>query len=62
MHADYEERVGTLARRVGLRLIRADADDDALYQLVEATTLTPVWPGRGGELGQLEDWLHCPWE
>jgi hypothetical protein len=67
MLAVHENRVSTLAQRAGLRLIRsgtsADADtDDALYQLVEATTMTPLWPGRGGELGELEDWLHCPWE
>jgi hypothetical protein len=67
MLAVHEDRVSTLARQAGLRLIRAgasaDADtDDVLYQLVEATTMTPVWPGRAGALGDLEDWLHCPWE
>ena len=63
MLAVHEERVGTLAQRAGLRLIRTDADaQESLYQLVEATTMTPVWPGHGGALGELEDWLHCPWE
>jgi hypothetical protein len=57
----YEEWVRTLAQRAGLQLVRSDPDD-SLYQLVEVTTMTPLWPGRGGELGELEDWLNCPWE
>ena len=63
MLAVCEERVGTLAQRAGLRLVRADADAEvSLYQLLEPTTMTQLWPGRGAELGELEDWLQCPWE
>lgn len=57
----YEEWVRTLAQRAGLQLVRSDSDD-ALYQLVEVTTMTPLWPGPGGELRELEDWLNCPCE
>ena len=63
MLAVHEQRVRTLAQRIGLRLIRPVADaDHTLYQLVEANTMTPIWPGAGARLSELEDWLHFPWE
>ena len=63
MVAVHEQRVSTLAHRVGLRLIRpVAAADQSLYQLVEANTMAPIWPGGGAQLRELEDWLHFPWE
>ena len=63
MFTGQELRVSTLAQRLGLRLIHPVADaDDARYQLVEAHTMTPIWPGAGAPLSELDDWLQFPWE
>ena len=66
MLAIQENRVCTLAHRMGLRLVRAtDETQPPLYRLVEPQSMMPVLPGDpagAADLGELEDWLHHQWE
>jgi len=62
----HEEAVSSVALSVGLELTRTlDSDELPLYQLVDRQTLLPIYPGgraAGAALGDLADWLACPWE
>lgn len=66
MFAMHEERVSSLAHRLGLRLsMTTELREGRLYQLLERETMTPIYPGRPGDgatLIELEDWLALPWE
>ncbi len=66
MSAIREHAVSTMAHRIGLRLVQpADDAGVSLYQLVEPSSMQPIYPGGGQNgvaLEELEDWLSFPWE
>jgi hypothetical protein len=66
MVAMHEQRVSTLAHRVGLRLTRDPTSTGVLlYRLTEPAAEMAIFPGGVGDgapLGEWEDWLQRPWE
>ncbi|WP_295887981.1 hypothetical protein [uncultured Thiohalocapsa sp.] len=66
MTAIREHHVSSLAHRIGLRLVKPEAEADTrLFRLVEPLSMQPIYPAGetgGVELDELEDWLQFPWE